>query len=330
MTKKILFYGDIACDLVIHTEAMPEDGFIGHDARISDLDLQLGGSSANSAAVAATLGIDAYYMGFVGDDLYSHMLLDDLNQKGVKTDWTQQVSGKSTMIIALIDRSGERSMLSYRGVNANYSYQADFDTLVQNFDAVHISGYCLQDQHSKTTAMALVKAASNHKIPISIDPSFLSSQITTPEFAELLTRLDYIFPNRNEALQMTGNVDPDKQLDTFLQMGIRWPVLKRDKEGCVVFDQNTNQTISINAFAQANIVNAVGAGDAFCAGFLSAHMLGMSPSDAGKIGNAAAHIVLAGKGGRDHLPTRTRMRRVLEDAGEKALFRQFYTLVERV
>ena len=324
MTKKILFYGDIACDLVIRTEEIPTDG---HDITISDLDLQYGGSSANSAAVAAALGAEAYYMGFIGNDIYSQLLLDDLKKNHVKTDFLKQVDGKSTMIIAMINHAGDRSMLSYRGVNAEYAYEADFDKIVQTFDAIHVSGYCLQNDHSKATAIALVDAAAMHKIPVSIDPSFLSSNIHSPELASMMSQLIYIFPNRSEAQQITNELNFRKQADKIHSIGIAFAVLKLDEKGCYIsHNKNKDQPIEVSSYPQPNLANSVGAGDAFCAGFLVAHLQGFSLKESGKIGNASAHIILAGNGGRDHLPIQERMQVVLSQHGDASLYKKFYKI----
>lgn len=324
MTIKILFYGDIAMDLVIRTEAMPDDG---HDATIQDLDLQFGGSSANSAAVAASLGAEAYYIGFVGDDLYSDLLVKDLEKNQVKTNLIRQMPGKSTMIVAMINKAGERTMLSYRGVNAQHTYDTDFIKLVKSFDAIHISGYCLQDQHSKATALNIIEAAWNQSIPLSIDPSYLSSHINTEEFSGILEKLTYIFPNRSEAYQITKTKDPTEQLHIFQDKRICYPILKLDEQGCAFIDNKNNDCIKIiPAYPQKHIVNAVGAGDAFCAGFLYAHIKGLSLTQSSKIGNAAAHIVLEGNGGRDHLPTQERMQSVLTSPEDIALLDKFYSI----
>ncbi len=324
MTVKILFYGDIAMDLVIETEAMPDDG---HDASIKDLDLQFGGSSANSASVAASLGAEAFYMGFVGNDLYSELLIQDLKKNNVRTDLVQEKLGKSSMILAMINKSGERTMLSYRGVNAEYRYEADFQTLVKEFDAIHISGYCLQDQHSKETALKLIDAANKQSIPLSIDPSYLSSHLNSTAFSGILKKLTYLFPNRSEAYQITQTQKLSEQLYILKEKQIVYPILKLDEDGCSFTDQNEAEGIKIiPAYPQTHIKNAVGAGDAFCAGFLCAHLRGFSLTEAAKIGNAAAHVVLAGNGGRDYLPTQSRIKTVLETSNDLALYKNFYAL----
>lgn len=322
MPNKILFYGDIACDLVIKTEIIPEDG---HDAAITDLDLLFGGSSANSAAVASALGADAYYMGFIGNDIYSDLLFKDLNSHNVHTDLVKNVNGKSTMIIAIINNAGDRSMLSYRGVNAEYPYEANFSTLIQDFDAIHISGYCLQNEHSRNTAIALLNEANHQKIPVSIDPSFLSSNLNSPELANLLPLISIIFPNRSEAQQLTKKDSLSQQAEEIHNLGIQLAVLKLDEEGCYISRAKTMTAIQIDAYHQSNLVNTVGAGDAFCAGFLVAHLRGLSLSEAGKIGNASAHIVLEGNGGRDHVPNKKRMKELLEKHNDSVLFQKFYS-----
>ena len=183
--------------------------------------------------------------------------------------------------------------------------------MVKSFDAIHISGYCLQDKHSKETALNLVKAANKYTIPLSIDPSYLSSHLDSDEFSGILEKLTYLFPNRSEAIQITKSKDLQKQLQLLEEKGIRYPILKLDEQGCAFANKELlNEFEILPAYPQKNLVNAVGAGDAFCAGFLYAHLQGLSLAQSAKIGNAAAHIVLEGKGGRDHLPSKERMKKV--------------------
>jgi sugar/nucleoside kinase (ribokinase family) len=288
---KLVVYGDINMDMAIVTDGVPR---LGGDAVIRALSLLPGGSAANCAAVAARLGTPAEMAGAVGTDLIGRLLLDDLRACGVGVGHVRVEGESSGVVIALIGQGGERSFLSYRGANAAVAYGAPPPGLIAPGDLLHLSGYSFQDEHSRVAALAFMSAARSVGAQISLDPSFHF----VGEIAEagIFPLLDLIFPNLDEACRLTGAADPQGAAAALRAAGCQTVIVTLGADGCYI-DSAAGQA-AIPAYAPAQVVDTIGAGDAFCGGFLTGWLRGWSAADSARLGHAAAAGVLAAAGGR--------------------------------
>lgn len=297
LPKKILFYGDIGVDVIVETNKFPH---LGEDTAINNAQILPGGSSANSAVIASHLNLESYYMGLIGEDIFRDFLVQDLLSNKVKLDYVKYVEGKNTLIIAVINHHGERSFLSFRGVNGSVGYGEIRAGFTEPFACVHISGYCLQDHHSKATSVRLVEDAKHHHILLSLDPSYQFSSSELGASKAFISNFDLVIPNQVEALTMTKQKDVRKAIRILREMGVKIAVVKMSENGCLV--SYKDKEVHLPAYPIDRMINTIGAGDAFCSGFLSGILNGFSPENAARIGNATANIVLQGEGGHNCTP----------------------------
>ena len=216
MGKKILFYGDIAVDIIVEAGQQPDTG---QDAAVDELNTLPGGSSANTAVIAGHLKQDATIMGLIGDDLYRDLLLRDLSAHKVHLDLLREVPGKNTLVIAIINADGEKTFYSYRGVNARADFGGIPEDLTAGFDAVHISGYCMQDATTRATTLALINTARRTGTPLTLDPSHLFAASDYGRSSSLLSNFEVIFPNLEEAQAMTGEKEVERASAKLRQYG---------------------------------------------------------------------------------------------------------------
>ncbi len=308
MNKRILFYGDIGVDIVIETNDFPR---LGEDAVVRYASTLPGGSSANSAVVAGRLGACSYYMGLVGNDIYQSMLVRDLEENNVRTNYIRKVEGKNSIIIAMVDGHGERTFFSYRGVNGSVNYGMINRGLTQDFDCVHLSGYSMQDKFSRETSLALVTDAKESGVLLSLDPSHAFAKSHYGNDRGFLSNFDIVMPNQNEAELMTREKDPQKAAKALREMGIKMVVVKMSGDGCWLSYQD--RELQIPAFVVSKFRNTIGAGDAFCSGFLVGLLHGIAPEYAVRTGNAAANLILKGEGGHSHMPNLEEVIRMIYD-----------------
>jgi len=318
--NKIIFYGDIAIDVMIETDLLPQ---VIPDTSVRDVNIRPGGSSANSAVVASHLNLDAYYMGLIGDDIFRDLLIKDLKDNHVKLDLLRQVHGKNTFVFAVVNKKGESKFFSYRGVNGLQDYGEIADDISKPFDCIHISGYCLQDQPSRETAVRLIRDAQEQQTLVTLDPSFHFSTSDHVKDQAFLSQFDIIMPNLEEACFMTGEKDVATAARIIRQMGAKIMVIKMGADGCFLSYQQND--LFIHAYPVDNVINTIGAGDAFCAGFLCGYLNGLQPEQAARIGNAAAHITLSGAGGHEHAPTLDEVLQLIADKDNIDLSNAFET-----
>ena len=123
--------------------------------------------------------------------------------------------------------------------------------------------------------------------------------------APALEHLDYLLPNDEQVLGLTGAGDLEAGCRALLDRGVGCVAATCGADGAVVVDADGVERVP--AFA-VEVVDTTGCGDAFSAGYLRGLALGRSRRDAAVLGCAAAALVAQGLGS-DHGDVRPRRRR---------------------
>jgi 2-dehydro-3-deoxygluconokinase len=110
---------------------------------------------------------------------------------------------------------------------------------------------------------------------------------------------DYALPGIEDALTLTGLADPDAVLDFYLRLGPRVVVLKMGEAGAYLATPEYRVRIPRHA---VQVVDATGAGDAFCGSFLARILAGDSPERAARYANVAAALKCTGYGAVAPIP----------------------------
>ena len=106
--------------------------------------------------------------------------------------------------------------------------------------------------------------------------------------------IDVFMPSIDEAIELAGGeTDPVKIADYFFSLGVSKVVIKLGSKGCYLRETIDADGIIIPCF-KVQAVDTTGAGDSFCAGFLTGMAKGLSFEECGKFANAVgAHCVQA-------------------------------------
>jgi len=308
MCKKVIFCGDIGVNIILETKRPPDPA---RDHPVVNAHTLPGGSAANTAAIASHFKIDSYYMGLIADDIYQDLLLKDLKINDVKLDLVKNVEGKNTLITTLIHEGEGTTFYSYRGVNGFLEYGPIQPGLTESFDCVHISGYCLQDDASRNTALRLIEDTHQTNTLLSFAPSIIFSCSDEAQKTNFISNFNIVIPNLEMAQCMTGEKYVVTAAKTIRNMGPKMVIIKMGKDGCFISYEDTE--IHVPTFPAEKVINTLGAGDAFCGAFLASYLNGMRPEDAAKVGNAAAVITIHGSGGHDNMPTKEKLKAMLPD-----------------
>lgn len=315
MTKKrLLVYGDVEMDILLKTTSIdPND----HDVKVEELALSPGGSSANCAAIAGSLGQPVTFLGSVGNEIWSKPIVKDFHRFKVNTRNLRKAPGKTGTCIALVDANGERKFYSYRGVNES-APPLDFPlSLWKQHHCLHLSGYSFQEPNSRTTALSLLWEAKQHGLLVSLDPSFIFARELDFQSEELLSQLDFIFPNREEAELISGVSDPLKAAYSLMEKGVKTVVVTLGREGCLLLSEGVEQHIRIDPIEK--VVDTTGAGDAFCAGFLMGVLNDFSLEQSCKLGCASAAHIVTHVGAHENAPVLTDILGIIRQNHEDVL-----------
>lgn len=304
--KGLVVYGDIGIDILVRTSSRPDPG---QDAKVERITFKPGGSAANCAAVAASLEVPTAFIGFIGEDAFGDLAKSDLSKYGVSTEYLERISGDTGITTSVIEPDGERTLYSYRGVNASGILSDTDFGLFRNKKYFHLTGYSFQDQHSRDNVLKLIEEARKMGVSISLDPSYWYSKIYHKSNPEVLSYTRIIFPNKEEAKLLSGTGDLHTASSTLLEMGPELVVITLGEEGCAV--SSKEETFYLAAIPNPDVIDTTGAGDAFCAGFLTGQMIGLSIKESAMIGNITASRIISQSGGHAGAPTMDELMEVL-------------------
>ena len=272
----IVAIGDLIEDIVV---VAPAGLRLGTDSAAT-VERHRGGSAANVAAAVARLGGHARFIGNVGVDAAGHRLVDQLRETGAEVVGTR--TGRAGTIVAIVDGSGERSFLTDRGASDQLT---DTDpSWLDDAGAVHVPLYSLGREPLRTSTLALVDMARDRGCLVSVDASSVALlDELGDEIDVVLGRIDpdVVFANGDEAtvLAPSGRWPPTLGPQTVI-------VVKHGPRPTIVVQGADTSSFPVPPVDR--VVDTIGAGDAFAAGYLSAVVDGRTVADGVAAGHAAA------------------------------------------
>lgn len=114
---------------------------------------------------------------------------------------------------------------------------------------------------------------------ISVDPHEPITETTLPRWRELLAHADAFFPSEDELRLDDAQTNPRAALRRLASGRLRFIAYKRGLKGGLLYDARENRFHEWTARTHG-VVDPTGAGDAFAAGFLGAHLAGRSVTEA--------------------------------------------------
>lgn len=273
--------GDLVEDVVVW---LASDISKGTDTEAS-ISRRRGGSAANVAASAASVGLPVRFIGKVGSDAIGSVLIEALRSEGV--DPRVRQGGRTGTIIVLVDPEGERSMLPDRAA-ATELHAVDPSDL-DGVSWLHIPAYSLVVEPLAGAARQAIDTVRRSGGTISIDASSVAiiDSFGADAFREMLRHLhpDVLLCNAEEGTYL--GVAAAKGVD-----GVELTVVKAGGGTAVAYSHG-ELVASAPAPTLAVVRDTTGAGDAFAAGFIGARMAALDIDIALAHGHRAAAELLA-------------------------------------
>jgi sugar/nucleoside kinase (ribokinase family) len=291
----VLVVGDVITDIIV----MPEGPMIRGSDRRATIRQQPGGSGANQAVWLGSLGVPVKFVSRVAAaELDTN--INYFRSRGVEPILTGDPSAPSGVLISIVDSDGERSFLTDRGANLNLSAADLPPSLLDGVELLLVSGYSFFTPVPRAAVTALLKQARDRKIATAVDPASVGflREVGPEAFLKWSAGTGTIFANLDEALELTGSVDLNLQMQTLGRFYAR-VVIKRGVAGAAIGNRSGVQ-LSMPA-PHSDVVDTTGAGDAFAAAFLAAELSGKPIEDCLKAGIGAGAEAVTKIGGQ---PTR--------------------------
>lgn len=289
---RVVVVGDLVYDLLARVDSVA----FGTDT-FTTIHTNAGGSGANTAYWLARCGVETHFVGRVGDDVFGEYLARELGHVGVTAHVVRDPSTETGKVFVMVDGEGERTMITDRGAGETLCPEDLPTEIFRQGTHLHLSGYLFLGDSRKETALEALRLARESGMSISVDPSSvpLLEDLGPEKFLGWTKGADLCFPNREEGAFLGGLEDPSSIAEALVG---HYPgvVLKLGAEGALYAGSNGERK-SLPAVAN-RVLDATGAGDALCAGFLAEWLSGKSISEALGEGLRLSANVLGGMGGR--------------------------------
>jgi sugar/nucleoside kinase (ribokinase family) len=264
-------------------EAIPE-GQGG--ALIEEIRLSPAGAAGGTAVTSAKLGASVLSVGAVGVDDAGRVLVEALERFGVDCSGLARHEGVQTSCTILpIRPNGDRPALHVIGANGTISMDEIPWDSVEAAGFLHVGG---PEFLGPENATEVVRRAREAGVVTCADiladgwPELLDMLAPAFEF------VDYVFPNEEQAVALTGESDPLDAARALLDRGVGCVAMTRGARGSAIV--SGDGVAEVPAF-DVDVVDTTGCGDAFAAGFIRGLSLGREPAEAAVVGSATASFV---------------------------------------
>lgn len=283
--------------------ALPVDGLApsGTSQPLNDVELAPGGNAINTGIALSRMGVSVRVAAAVGNDRFGEYMRERVRAEGVDDSGLVTIPGAKTSVsIVLIESSGERRFLHLRGVNAFFSIQHLDWAKVEGARVFHYaSAFALPAIDGDHLASILERARKSGCLT-SINICWDTRGRWLPLIKPALAHTDFIFPNRDEGRQLTGESEPAAIAAHLRALGVKTVIVKLGAAGCYV--ESPEGAFTSPGFS-VQPLDTTGAGDCFAAGFLAAICRGQSLAQTARYANAAGALATIGLGGADAAPT---------------------------
>ncbi|ANJ26255.1 sugar kinase [Agromyces aureus] len=256
--------------------------------------LDPGGAESNVACHLAALGTSTAWASAVGDDALGRRLVHQIGEHGVDTAWVRRDASAPTGLYVKDPGNGVRY---YRAGSAASRLEPSFaDGLpIDAVRLVHVSGITPALSPSCDALIdAIFDRAAAAGVPVSFDVNLRASLWPSTDAAarrllDLAARADLVFVGLDEAQVLWGAQAPDDV--RRLLPDVRELVVKDGAVGATSYERDLDG-VHVPAFV-VDVVEVVGAGDAFAAGYLHAMLHGAAPDERLLDGHERAVLTIA-------------------------------------
>ncbi len=298
--------GELNVDLILNQiDSFPE---MGKEKIAEGMSLVLGSSSAILASNLSALGAKVGFVGKVGKDGFGKLIIDSLEQKGVITDNIIQAEGLKTGITVVMSFENDRANVTYPGAMNALTIDDISDDVLSQARHMHFSSVFLQPGIKKDL-IPLFKKAKALGLTTSLDPQWDPQEKWDIDLNKLLQYVDFFFPNISELASITNKDTLESMLPSLSNE--HHTIVKMGVEGAGHY---TNGKLKkVPAFLNNEVVDTVGAGDSFNAGFLYQYLQGAPIDDCLEFASLTGAVSTTASGGTGAFNSYEQLVEVMKD-----------------
>ncbi len=295
--QSVMVVGAAVIDVIADAYALP---WRGCDIELKQQSVNVGGCALNIAVALKRLGIEAGNALPLGQGVWAEIIRNRMAKEGL-ISLIDNAEGDNGWCLALVEPDGERTFMSFSGVENQWNRQWLARLTVAPGSLLYFSGYQLASPCGELLVEWLEKLQD---VTPFIDFGPRIGDIPDALLARIMACRPLVSLNRQEAEIAAERFALSAEITT---LGKQWQekfaaplIIRLDKEGAWYFSNDASGCIP--AFP-TQVVDTIGAGDSHAGGVLAGLASGLPLADAVLLGNAVASWVVGHRGG-DCAPTR--------------------------
>ena len=298
MPGDVVAIGRINIDINMSVKTLPKvnEHVVSEVGRID-----FGGSAANFATQSAKLGVRTALVSYLGDDEYGQLAVKEIAKAGVNTSCLVVLEKKPTGIFFYAhDSNNDRIVVVEPGANRFLEKHLFEEDRLVNAQLVHVAGAfpMMIDRVSAVT--------TTNGMILSLDPGRAGQSL---DYDKILPSTDLLFLNQRELKDYFGINPTEKALKDFAKTFPGIVILKMGEKGAIATDGFEYCTSKV---FEVPVIDTLGAGDAFAAGFITAWMRSERIEQALNVANAVAALTITKAGAQNGQPNLDGVARLLQ------------------
>lgn len=307
MKFDIVCIGHVLYDIRCYVDNFPSPDKLA--VIMGRLKSSMGGSTANSAVTASKLGLKCGIIGKVGFDEYGWSVVQSFRNYGINMDHILvDFSNPTGVSLITVDKEGTPEFVQMIGASEPISPEDIRPEYIGTSRHLHMTGLNLE---------ALVKSseiAKDFGKTVSFDPGRKKSDLGYRMLLPVLENVDVLLVNQREAKSLLG-VDDNMEIISVMKK-LRKRIGKNKtyvvKGGCKNLVVCSPADDFLVSSFNVKVVDTIGAGDAFDAGFLTAFLKGENLEDAAIYGAACGSLKCECEGAQS-APSKSKLEAFIEE-----------------
>jgi sugar/nucleoside kinase (ribokinase family) len=200
------------------------------------------------------------------------------------------VGVQTSSTVLPIRPNGERPALHVIGANGSYGLDDAPWEAIEQADFLHLGG---PEFIGPEAATEILRHCREHGTRTSMDILADGWPELLEMIAPALEHVDYMLPNDDQAMKLTGSDEVVEAARALLGRGVGLVAVTCGAEGSLIVSDGEVERVPA---LEVEVVDTTGCGDAYTAGFLYGLSIGREPREAGLLGSACASLVAGGLG----------------------------------
>ena len=315
MTARVVTVGE--------TMALLRTRDIGSLRHVSEMVLGIGGAESNVAIGLRRLGVDVGWLGRVGDDALGERVTREIRAEGVDVVAIVDAAAPTGLMLKERPSPSSTAVFYYRAGSAGSRLRPEDVPAgwIESAELLHVSGItALLSDSARECLLDSVNRARAAGVLVSFDVNYRST-LAPPDVAGPLLRTiaesaDLVFGGADELRLLFPEADDTEAADRLVRGGCREVVVKHGADGAAV--HSSGAVVEGPGFS-VDVVDTVGAGDAFVAGYLSALLEKLDVAERLHRANACGAMLCMTPGDWESTPTLSDVERFCQPGADPVL-----------